>query len=279
MEQLTSLRDNQIADLVGRLMAGEAWLSYTSLMNFLSSPSDFIQYKLREKVETEAMIYGSMVHCLVLEPEDFDNRYFTFDDAQKIAEIGGEKPRATKAYKEWRTLEHAKAGDKIIVTPDDFANAKAVATNVRNNRASKKILTRCPVHEKPIDWEFMNFKFRGLIDGDGEETTLDLKTMPDADPRKVEREIVSRGLHIQAAMYSFGNDRPKKHHIIAVDKLGGVSVHQIHDSLMAEGMKEYTRLVGRFNECILSEAWDQSHDFWAERADGIYTAEKPGWMY
>lgn len=279
-QTLVSQRSLLIEDMVAKLMRGDMCLSYTALSNFQISPAAFVEYKLGKKIETDAMIYGSMVHCLVLEPDDFDNRYLCLDDAQVISEIGGAKPRATKLYKEWYAVEAAKAGNRMVVEPEDAKHARTVAMNVRTNRASSKILRRVSVREKAIEWDFMNFKFHGYIDGDGDDTIFDLKTMPDADPKKVQREIASRGLHIQAAMYTIGNGgMPKKYYIIAVDKMGGVSVHLIHDRLMEQGLADYTRLVGKFNECILSEAWEQSFDFWAERADGIFTAEKPEWMY
>lgn len=257
-------------------------LSYSSLSAFKESPARFVEYKFRQKATTDAMLYGSMVHCLVLEPEDFDNRYFTFDDSAKCSEIiagGAKSPRATKIYKEWYAAEAEQAGERIVVTPDDFRAAQAVARTVTNNRASAKVLRVCPQHEKPIEWEYKNFKFHGFIDGDGDENTFDLKTCADAAPDKFQRDIVRMDYHVQAAMYLYGNRKVKNYYIIAVDKTGGVSVHKMHDKLLEKGMEEYDRLVGKFNECILSEGWDQNYDYWSPRHDGIYVAEPPNYMF
>src|SRR4051794_5238924 len=101
MQQTLNQPDVFMSDIVSQLLKGEMRLSYSALCAFKESPAKFVQYKMKQKVTTEAMIFGSMVHCLILEPGDFDNRYFTLDDTQKCNDIGGAKPRATKAYKEW----------------------------------------------------------------------------------------------------------------------------------------------------------------------------------
>lgn len=265
--------------IVEQLLKREMPLSYSALSAFKESPAAFVRYKLKQKVTTDSMAFGSMVHCLILEPGDFDSRYFTFDDSQKISEIGGEKPRATKAYKEWKAATCASAGDRLIISPEDFNHANAIANNVKGNRAAAKILRLCPVHEKGIEWEYKNFKFHGFIDGDGDEATFDLKIVADASIRKFQRSIVDMDYHMQGAMYQYGNGRVKRHYMIAADRTGGVSVHLLHDKLIEKGMDEYDRLVGKFNECILSEAWDQSYEFWSERYDGTFLCEPPNWMF
>lgn len=276
--QETLSQPNTMEDIVLQLLRGEMKLSYSALSAFQESPKDFVRYKTKQRVTTDAMVYGSMLHCLILEPEDFEKRYFCFDDTEKCREIGGEKPRATKAYKEWKAYTIADAGDRIVISPDDYLNALAVANNVQTNRAASKVLRLCPQHEVPVEWEYKNFKFHGFIDADGEEARADLKSCADASPRKFQSEIIRMGYHMQAAMYNLGAGI-KPYYIIAVDKTGGVSVHKLHDKLIEKGMEEYDRLVGKFNECILSDAWDQSFDFWADRYDGIFTAEPANWMF
>src|ERR1043165_496679 len=273
MQPTLNQPEMQMDSIVEQLLKGEMRLSYSALSAFKESPAAFVQYKFRQKVTTEAMAFGSMVHCLILEPEDFDNRYFTFDDTEKCREIGGEKPRATKVYKEWKAATCAAAGERTIISPEDFAHAKAIADNVKNNRAAAKILRLCPVHEKGIEWEYKNFKFHGFIDGDGEEVTFDLKICADASPRKFQRAIIDMDYHMQGAMYQYGNGKVKRHYIIAADKTGGVSVHLLHDKLIEKGMEEYDRLIGKFNECILSDAWDQSYEFYSDRYDGTFICE------
>lgn len=275
---------DRISPIIDALMRGDSHLSYSSLTAFMDGPRKFIDYKLGVREETDAMLFGQMLHCLVLEPQEFDKRYFCLNDEDKVREIGGGNPRATKLYKEWRAEQVGTIGDRTIVEGKDYMDAKRMAGDVRNNRASAKILDLCWEHEKPINWEFMNFKFRGFIDGDGEKDTMDLKMVPDAEPKKAQRQISNMWYYGQAAMYLHGNTKEpakatKNYHIVCVDKKGGVSVHTLSEALIKHGMEEYTHFVAKFNECIIKEAWDQSHDFFSLRWDGLFQMEKAAWMY
>lgn len=270
---------NHSIPIVSALMKGESHLSYSSLKAFKKSPVDFINYKMGIKEETDAMIFGSMLHCLVLEPNDFESRYHCLDDRDICEQIGGAKPRATKAYKEWKEVAMQEAGDRILVETNDYLNAKIIASNVLHNRASRKILDLGFEHEKSIEWEFKNFKFKGFIDGIGANLIFDLKTCQDADPEFFQREIIKNCYHIQAAMYLYAEGKMQDYYIIAVDRKGGVSVHKLHMNLIEQGMKEYNELLDKFNHCIIRDAFDQSYDFHAIRYDGIFDMEKPKWMY
>lgn len=280
---LTQLTHNRAQSIIDSLMSHEGHLSYSSLCAFMDTPEKFVDYKMGQKEETDAMLYGAMLHCLVLEPEDFNNRYFVLEDEEICNSIGGAKPRATKQYKEWRETEFGRASGKVIVEPNDFMAAKIAAGAVLNNRASRKVLNLCPGREIGVEWEYLNFKFKGFKDGEGNTAMFDLKSMPDATPKKVQREIVDRGLHIQAAMYTYGNTHNggdyKDYYIIAVDKKKGVSVHKLPQKLIEIGMDEYDNIMKKFNECILSDSFEQSHDFWSPRYDGIFDMEVPKWLF
>lgn len=266
------------SEIIDRIMSGEKHLSFSSLNAFKSSPKTFIDYQRGVKEETDAMIYGSMVHCLVLQPHLFEERYHCIDDRDICVQIGGAKPRATYRYKEWFAVAQQEAGERILVETDDYIAAKIIAREIKTNKASAKVLGLCPDREKPIEWEYMNFKFKGFKDADGEKDVFDLKTCADASPDKFHRDIISKGYYLQAAMYLYA-EGVKNYFIVAVDKKGGISVHHLHPKLIEHGMDEYHKLLTSFNECVLKDAWDQNYDFWAERWDGIFTAEKPAWLY
>jgi len=272
-------REELISRIIGKLMAHEDMLSYSSLSNFWDSPKDFIDYKLKQKETTPAMLFGQILHCLVLQPDEFEKRYHMIDDADIVAQIGGGNPRNTKAYKEWKVTALAEAGDRMLITDKDARDAKIMANNILFNRASRKILNANPEREKPVEWEYQNFLFRGFIDGNGPKGIFDLKMVPDASKRKAQATIVNEGYYLQAAMYLTALGVKKPYHIICVDKKGGVSVHLISDHLMQEGFDQYARLIKQFNLAILEERFNESHDFWADRHDGIFECDKPAYLY
>jgi exodeoxyribonuclease VIII len=279
MEVQVSNRQQHIDRIVHKLMGHDDHLSYSSISAFKNSPRTFIDYKLGVKEDTEAMQYGSMLHCLVLEPEDFFNRYHIIEDLEICNQIGGAKPRSTKAYKEWYQAALQEAGEKQIVETADYVSAKIAAENIHSNRASAKILQMASEYEKPIEWEFKNFRFKGFIDGHGEKIIFDLKTCTDASPQKFQGEIMQRGYYMQAAMYLCGLGQVKDSYIIAADRKNGVSVHKIETKLVEHGATEFNEILDKFNHCILTDSFDQSHDFWSDRWDGIFMCEKPGYLY
>jgi hypothetical protein len=135
----------------------------------------------------------------------------------------------------------------------------------------------------------LNFWWRGFIDLEGDDDIADLKTMPDANRKKVDREIKSRKLYLQSVMYGMGAKakaelegrpwKPKNHHIIAVDKLGGISCHTFDKRILEYGMQELEFYVKKFNYAVLTEAWDSSQDFYSDRWDGTFVCEKSGAMF
>lgn len=277
--ELQNIQLNKTQPIIDALMSHEGHLSFSSLKCFKESPATFMEYKLAKREATDAMLFGSMLHCLVLEPQEFEKRYLCLDDQDICNQIGGAKPRATKAYKEWYQFTIGEAGERQIVETNDYISAKIIASNVLHNRASAKVLDMGWEHEKAIEWEFKNFMFHGFIDGKGGKAIFDLKTCPDAAPQKFQRELISNSYYLQAAMYLYGVQGNLPYYIIAVDRKGGVSVHKLEDKLIEQGMSEYNKLLDRFNECILKDLFDQSYDFWSDRFDGTFIAEKPGWMY
>ena len=85
---------------VEQIMSGEKHLSFSALKEFMTSPKHFYAYKTNKET-TKAMEAGKLFHMAILEPEKFKETYWVLDDSEKVLEIGGGNPRATKVYKEW----------------------------------------------------------------------------------------------------------------------------------------------------------------------------------
>lgn len=278
-------RQSKIDQLISDLMSGAKTLSFSSLKAFKNSPSDFIDYCFREKKQTEAMLLGTLIHCLVLEPAEFEKRYTVLDDEAKCIEISGadwqdegKKPRSTKKYKEWKAEFMANCEGEIIPLKA-FQQAAIIAGNITHNKAAKKVLSLCPNREVKIEWKYKNFGFKGYYDGGGEKVRCDIKKVPDASPRAAQRTIIQMWYHGQAAMYLTAEKVMLPFYIICADAKGGVSVHKLDKSLIEQGLEDYSDIVDKFNECLLKENFNESYDFWAESYDGIFVCDKPAYMY
>jgi len=78
------------------------FVSNTHLGKILKGgPQTLKAYYERGQKETDAFIFGRAAHCLLLEKEAFNGRFYAVDDTEKCKEIGGKVPRMTNKYKEW----------------------------------------------------------------------------------------------------------------------------------------------------------------------------------
>lgn len=272
-------RQEKIDQLISDLMSGEKTLSFSSLKAFRNSPSDFIDYVFKEKKQTDAMLLGTLIHCIVLEPEKFEERYTVMDDTEIMVTLADSgNPRNTKIYKEWKANFLATCiGETITLKMKQ--QAEVIAGNITHNRAAHKVLNLCPKREQKIEWQYKNFGFRGYYDLGGEKVRADIKKVVDASPRAAQRTIIQMGYHLQAAMYLTAEKVILPFYIICCDAKGGVSVHKLDKSLIEQGLEDYSMLVDKFNECLLKERFNESYDFFAESYDGIYLCDKPAYMY
>ena len=88
---------------------GKPHLSYSSLKYALGDMRLWEMYMRGQlKKESEALTFGSKYDMLLFEPDKARERYYTLDDYEIIASIGGKSPRNTKRYREWKAEEQTK---------------------------------------------------------------------------------------------------------------------------------------------------------------------------
>ena len=114
---------------------GKPHLSYSSLKYALGDMRLWEMYmKGQLKKESDALFFRSLYDLLLFEPEKFNDQYYTLNDADIIADIGGKYPRNTKRYKEWKA-EAAQAtqnADKILVPQEDVKKAKEMIQRLKD---------------------------------------------------------------------------------------------------------------------------------------------------
>ncbi|GHE35134.1 PD-(D/E)XK nuclease-like domain-containing protein [Sphingobacterium griseoflavum] len=258
-----AIKEAYVTTMEDKYQRGELYLSYSSLSNFRKSPKHFVNYKLFGTDDTDSILLGKVLHCLVLEPQNFDKTYA----------IAPECDRRTKDGKATYNAFLESSKDKTVVSNSIYTSAVEMAISVLSNEQSKALLDSALFKEKRVDWERHGFKFLSFLDAEGEDYVVDLKSMPDADPKKVQREILSRCLWLQGGMYLEAIDQDKDYYIIAVDKKGNVSVHLLMKSLIEYGKSEFKRLCGDFEDCLSTNSWLKSYEYRSH--NGIYPIDKP----
>ncbi len=257
-------------ELIRALKRKEVILSHSSFNAFCNSPRHFMDYKLRTFEPTPSMKFGSMVHCSILEPDQFEKRYYVLPGSEERPEQ--DKNMNSKINQAWKAEMIAKAAGREVVESKDYDAAKRIGDSIRKSDVASALLEKCYAFEVGIEWEYKGFKWRGTIDGDGRKNgvIMDLKVLADASPRKVANYVKYEGAGRQAVHYLRGGKAEDcDYFILAVERSGNYSVSKIGKGLINQLSREIDWYLARFNACIFTGDWSSSFDFYGNQ-DGHF---------
>ncbi len=109
-------------------------LSYSSIKEFQKSPRHYLEYiNTQRTAPTDATKLGSMVHCMILQPNLFNEQFVIAPDVNKRTNAGKE---------EWATFcsQHA---DKTVVSNEDYEHASRLASGAMANSTIESLVKNC----------------------------------------------------------------------------------------------------------------------------------------
>jgi len=161
---------------------------------------------------SEAMIFGSALHCWVLQPELFDSRYIIKPDVIDLR---------TKEGKDWKQTNK----DKDVISQDDLLLIKTMGNRCINiiPRQWQEINQ---YKEIALTMPYMNKWIKGkvdlLIEFDNKIINLDLKTTTDLSDYALCRAINNFGYDIQGQLYKklieFNFNKPCETYLLFTSK-------------------------------------------------------------
>lgn len=163
------------------------------------TPAYFKAYRDGEmRVESAAFAMGTLVHCAVLTPDQWDAEVAVcpMDDS------GNRLPKTSKANKEvWAEFE-ANIGTRTVCTPQEYEDSQRVAEAVRDNPQAAEWLS-CGIAEVTglVDDLAGTAAIRPDLRNVLGAYIVDLKTTTDASPEAVQRSMVNFGYALSAAWY------------------------------------------------------------------------------
>lgn len=170
-------------------------INSSALKTFINDPIEY-QNRYIKKVlqfkQSDAMNFGSALHCKVLEPTEFDSRFIVKPDDVNLT---------TKAGKEWKES----VGGKKIISNDDLKLIEVLSTRAVDitpfefqlgNHHKELVLTK---QHNENNW--LKVKVDWLIELPDKIINCDLKTITAIDDRTILRNIKDFGYHIQGAFY------------------------------------------------------------------------------
>jgi exodeoxyribonuclease VIII len=165
-------------------------LSNSSLKYFLDYPPKKAFYLWNEPTkETPALIFGRAYHCLILEPETFDDQFGVLDPAVNL------RTKEGRAEKE-KLLESG----KTILKYDDYQTMLEMKDALYSCDNIKKMLSgiKC---ETEYFKKMLGEEIKGKLDAEKPNAIIDLKTTLDASPQAFMRECINRHYFMQGWLY------------------------------------------------------------------------------
>ena len=245
-------------------------VSKSLIVDFIADPGT---WKASKKKETTAsMGFGSLVDCLLLEPDKFETRYCIspYADFRK------------KEAQEWKA-EIAAAGVEIV-TEDKLADARDACDAVRNNTAAACILYGARSQVAFRHETRHGIASKGLIDivPLADNTLVDLKTCNQSaleNKRALQRHIYDWQYHIQAGCYldgwnvATGEERHRFKFIFVTNSAPfRCAVVELPLAAILLGSQQYQSGVARFAECL-------ENDTWPSQWDGTVEIDLPEYAY
>lgn len=224
---------------------------------------------------TEAMRFGSLVHCGKLEPAAIGSRYVVMPDfASEIRRDDGTEyanVKATKVYKEAVAAWRATVGDKEIVTSEQLETMLGIVNALTLHDFARHTLCRPGATEVCFVWDDPDtgIRCKARVDkwdeAPGQMAIYDLKTTRDAGD--FERSIFRFGYHRQAAFYSDGvaactGELAVDFGIVCVEKEPpyGVRGAMVGPNTIEIGRGEYKQLLAQLAECRRTNVWPGYED-------------------
>lgn len=258
---MTATIKDPFTELMRRLDSKKEKLSVSSFKEFANSPKHFIRYKMREKKQTDAMLKGSVTHCLILEPDEFNERYIVVNKPDR---------RTKEGKAQWADiLAEVEATGKEIVPQDMFDTANRVKDFCYKNKSIRWVLDNTTTTEQHVKWELGGYKWRGFVDGNGASFYMDLKGMRDASPKKAKYTIRDMRYLWQGYLYGRAPEcKGKDFYIICLEDMPNGCVIEIdHKTLQAQA-DEIEWYLYQFKKCVFEGAWDRGYDYFTK--DGIF---------
>ena len=221
-------------------------------------------------VPSDAMKQGSLVDCLITEPEKFSRKYI-------VAPIVDRRTKVGKA--QWaETQEIARTQGAEVITTEWHHTAQLIVSKLKNDPIASEFLQGSG--QVPHFWHDAenDVECRYLPDLEQPEDGLlvDLKKARSANPHDFARQSFALGYDIQVAHYAEGfRDRhgayPKQIVLLAYEWAYpfNYSVNVISDELLEVGRQRRNDAIAGIKACRGTNEWPS----W-----GINTMEAPRWF-
>jgi len=243
-------------------------MSASGAKKILQSPAHYKLMRDTVSVPTEAMQFGTAVHCGLLEPQHFDARV-----------VRGERfDKRTTAGKVGHAAFQSLNAGKLILESEAHERALRCIDAVRAHPAASRLLDGART-ELSLMWLDGRYKVpcKARLDAANHGGIVDLKTTQDASPEAFARSIATFRYDLQAAWYMSGAEHvldatPTFFAFIVVESEPphAVAVYAIGPASLQAGAARADVALERYAQALNTGTW---HGY----PDTIEVIEMPAW--
>ena len=240
-------------------------LSYSSLKQFAISPAHYINYLNKEREETPALIFGSALHCALLQEDKFKDEFVISPkfDMRKTAD--------KEAYAKFQE----QADGKKILPEDVYSEVFNLVNLVKENPEFVTIISDAVSVELREEKELFGLPFVFIKDIQTTNMIVDIKTVQSAAPSDLNKDFFNYDYPLQAAIYGDNfhfyvveKNQPYYNGLIGVDS-----------DWFDYGNSKLERLCIAFNYALEHpESFTKSYDFWYKLNNKKPIISLPGWV-
>lgn len=205
--------------------------------------------------DTDAMIFGRAAHCLLLEEDSFEGRFYAIDDSEMCLEIGGARPRTTKKYKEWIEPLKAENAHRQLLSLDDITTIKDMIDRAMSYKQVRDMVEAANHREIVYQGELEGVECKIKVDAiNTSNFILDYKTMRDpATLRNAGKALRQRQYGRQGAFYT-DVSKVDDFWFLFQEKTYPytVSLAKLSDFSYDEGQKQYKDALGIYKHHFVS---------------------------
>lgn len=222
---------------------------WTNLAFMAQSPAHY-QEALARRYDNLTLRLGRAVHCALLEPDVFRERFVCY--------TGGRRDKRIKAYQAF-LAEHRGAD---VLTTEEMAHVVATAAAVRRHPVARRWIEGA--HEQTVVWTDPDtgLRCKARCDTITVPKLVELKSTQDGDPRRFANRAAGLRYHCGLAFHldgarAAGHELDPEPLIIVVESRPpyDCQVFSLIEHAVLAGRNEYRRLLQRVAECNASGQW------------------------